>query len=140
MKNGLYFLLFVILIFAACQEEYYRTIGDFEMGDTVKINMHHSLYNAEHEVYIFLDSVLSDSRCPEKVICIWSGNAAVRFLIHAHGQSFPFVLNTLGGINFPKEIEVEGFRVVLVLLTPYPAIPQIIHQNDYVAYVKVEKL
>src|SRR5512133_3191605 len=40
---------------------------------------------------ICFDSVLTDSRCPENVVCIWAGEAIVRFKFNTYGKESRWV-------------------------------------------------
>jgi hypothetical protein len=80
------------------------------------------------------DSVLSDGRCPVGLECIWEGNAEVRFrmeLEHLHS----FTLNTHG--SFRTDTILEGFRIQLVDLLPYPVYQVEVPPEDYRASVVI---
>jgi hypothetical protein len=62
--------------------------------------------------------VEEDSRCPSDVQCVWQGNAAVRLAFEMQGSPPGTVLlNT--GVE-PTEVELGGYRVRLVQVTPVP--------------------
>ncbi|AMW04467.1 hypothetical protein [Gemmatimonas phototrophica] len=65
--------------------------------------------------------VLSDSRCPTRVKCVWEGDATVRFGYRfGRGATVPFVLqlNTA-----PRDTLIDRVRVVFDSLTPTLEVP-----------------
>ena len=93
--------------------------------------------NADYNISIVLDSVLNDSRCPIGMECIWAGNAEVRFIYSSANSTQPFVLNTL--TSFPTDTLIEGYRIKLNTLTPYPEAGLVIKQVDYKAEIQITK-
>lgn len=63
-------------------------------------------------------SVLEDSRCPAKAVCVWAGNAKIKIQISKNGgSSEEFELNT----NLkPQTIEYKGYQIKIVSLSPRP--------------------
>ena len=76
-----------------------------------------------------LDSVLNDSRCPTGAECIWAGNAAVRFTYTSASSKVSFVLNTIS--SFRTDSLIEGYRIRMTKLSPYPVLGVAIKQSDY---------
>jgi len=102
------------------------------LNDTVSLSFHDCLYYAENQMYICLDSVSGDSRCPKGVYCFWAGNAAVRFKLEkCNEKPVMFTLNTNSQLT-TSEI-IDGYRYKLVMLSPYPTIGHTINQKDYKA-------
>lgn len=63
-------------------------------------------------------SVLEDSRCPVRAVCVWAGNAKVRIDVSIrHRQKKTIELNT--GLD-PRTVEFEGYQFKLVSVTPRP--------------------
>jgi hypothetical protein len=82
--------------------------------------------------------VSSDSRCPEDVVCVWQGNAAVEIAVGmAEGPSHPRTLNTAAGL---PAVDCSGFRVTLLELRPAPHAGVPIPAQDYRARFRVEAL
>jgi len=84
MKKISFFGFLFLIIFAGCDlngnnsgDGSYN--GYVSLNDTVLIGYGDCLYNPENEFYISFDSVLTDSRCPEDVVCFWEGEAVARF-------------------------------------------------------------
>ena len=87
-----------------------------------------------------MDSVLNDSRCPSTVICVWEGNAEVRFLLTIDSIQTDFVLNTHGGNHFNSDTVLGGYSIKLLNLSPYPEDPGEILQVEYYAEVMVQAI
>ena len=60
----------------------YEYLYDFEYGDTIDLGYGNCLNDYNNQITFCFDSVITDSRCPENVICIWAGEAIARFSVH----------------------------------------------------------
>ena len=112
--------------------------NDLIFNDTIKISYQDCLYDPEDQMYICLDSVLSDSRCPIGANCFWEGNAEVRFKFEKFNEN-PILFNLNTNMQFPNGTIVEGYKFTLIGLTPYPSLKQRTAQKDYKAEILVEK-
>ena len=86
---------------------------------------------------VVFESVLEDSRCPEGVDCIWSGNAKIR--IRSSKQKHapaPIELNTNVG---PKSSSYLDYEVKLVALKPRPKADKPVQSNEYKATLIITK-
>src|SRR5262245_54350024 len=86
---------------------------------------------------VVFDSVLEDSRCPEGVDCIWSGNAKIR--IRSSKQKHapaPVELNTDVG---PKSSTYLDYEIKLVALKPRPKADKPVQSNEYKAALIITK-
>ena len=89
-------------------------------------------------VRLAFGQVLSDSRCPVDVNCVWAGNAEVELGIRAGmGPTIPLRLNTTLD---PRSAEQLGLRVTLLELKPAPRAGKTIKPEDYSVRVRVEAL
>ncbi len=70
----------------------------------------------ENNTTIKFDGV-RDSRCPMDVACVWAGDGGVSLaLSNGVEQLHSFLHTTL----FPREINYNGYRIILKSLNPYP--------------------
>lgn len=107
-------------------------------GDTASLSWHDCLKGPENNMYICLESVINDSRCPTGAYCFWEGNAIVRFKFEKfNDEPVLFDLNTHGG--FTTDTIISGYKFSLVGLYPYPALSRRIDQKDYKAQLVIEK-
>ena len=84
-------------------------------------------------------SVVSDSRCPEGVTCVWAGNAEVLIEAETGGSWAGLKLNTHGGDRFPKEGRHRQYSIGLVALKPRPHKDGAVKAADYVATLVIRK-
>lgn len=78
---------------------------------------------------IVFDSVSEDSRCPEGVNCIWSGNAVVKLIVSKNGKDeTELELNT--NIE-PSSSSYKGLDISLKRLSPYPKEGVSIRNENY---------
>jgi hypothetical protein len=94
------------------------------------------------QIRLCFDSVLSDSRCPANVLCVWQGTAVAKFLFTKNTEAHTIVLATfpLPGA-YSKDTIVSGYKIEFLNLTPYPGAPPLPpHGNEIWAEVKITKL
>lgn len=88
-------------------------------------------------------SVLSDSRCPRDVVCVWQGDAMVTIQADPpcllQGCLAPSALLELHTDGEPKEAEYFGYRIRLLALEPEPLAGGRIDPRSYVAWVRVTR-
>ena len=86
---------------------------------------------------IKFESVTDDSRCPQGVDCIWSGNAEVVLKVAGmKGETATIKLNT--NLN-PKEADYHGYTIKLARLSPYPKKDEKIESDQYEAVLLISK-
>ena len=114
-----YSCLFIILInfVTACKKsETTQANGKFEVA----------LYNCnkKSEPYICFDSLITDNRCPEDVVCIWSGYAMIKVSFHENRNThiFKMAIPNIRNLFFdaPADTTINGYRIVFSDLQPYP--------------------
>jgi hypothetical protein len=108
------------------------------LGDTISILWHDCLKGPENKMYICMESVINDSRCPTGAYCFWEGNATVRFKFEKVNEDpVLFDLNTHRG--FTTDTVISGYKFSLVGLDPYPTLNRRIDPKDYRAQIVIEK-
>jgi len=127
--------VFVLVALFCCKNDFIST--PLVLNKPIELRYGEISKNADYNISIVLDSVLNDSRCPIGMECIWAGNAAVRFIYSSANSTQPFVLNTL--TSFPTDTLIEGYRIKLNTLTPYPEAGLVIKQVDYKAEIQITK-
>jgi hypothetical protein len=73
--------------------------------------------------------VISDSRCPESVTCIWAGEAEVLLGITFNRSYFEQQITVTGKAS--EILESGNFRISLEYLDPYPVTPKKILTQEY---------
>ena len=107
------------------------------LNDTTEIANFETKFNFEQNLSLRMDSVLNDSRCPSNVVCVWEGNAEVRFLLRVDSVQTDFTLNTHGSGRFNSDTLIGGYKIKLLSLSPYPEDPVSIEQVVYRSAVMV---
>jgi len=78
---------------------------------------------------ISFKSVVEDSRCPEGVDCIWSGNAKVEIGVSRPGvEPGKLLLNTHLA---PQSGSYSSYKISLLALNPYPRSGETINPEKY---------
>ncbi len=106
------------------------------VGEPFQLGVGTSVVIADAGFSVGFDHVISDSRCPLNVECIWEGNAAARTWaeIPRADRTF-FDLNT--NPQFQREATFVGFIVRLLAVTPHPFDGVIIDPKDYIVTMVV---
>ena len=108
--------------------------GQFRLGEIFSLNYQEKKHNADENIGIKFESVLSDSRCPIDVNCVWEGNAEVEFTFSKNNVLRSIVLNT--GIE-PSKVSLFGYEIKLVRLEPPVLSNNPPEQEDYIAYLVI---
>lgn len=96
----------------------------------VTIKLGQNIFLSQEDLHIEFVSILSDSRCPLDVSCIWEGNAKIEIKINkTNFKSTSIKLNTSS--RFLNEGSYFNYKVKLIDLKPYPRTDIIIKENDY---------
>ena len=89
-------------------------------------------------VRVAFGQVLSDSRCPTDVVCVWEGNAEVEIGIRVGmGPTVPLRLNTT---QEPRFVDWQGIRVTLLALMPAARSDTDLKPEDYSVTLRLEPL
>ena len=119
-------------------------ITEFENFDnlifnyTIDLPYKECLYDPENQMYICLDSVLNDSRCPIGAFCIVAGNATVRFKYEKFSNT-PILFNLITNPESPKYAVIDKYKFTLIDLSPYPSFKEPGTKEKYKAQIIVEK-
>jgi len=135
MKEILLLPLALVFILSACKYDAIKEASASPVSAQLKLG--EASYIITPSITISLDSVLSDSRCPENANCVWAGNAEVRFIFSDNASEEKFTLKTNPGLK--TETVIHGYRIQLVKLTPYPNTSIVIKQTDYQAELSIQK-
>ena len=135
MKKLNLFAVLVLILLLACRNDLNQT--PLVLNKSIELKYGELIKNADYQISIVLDSVLNESRCPAGAECFWAGNAAVRFVYSSANSKVSFILNTSS--SFRTDSLIEGYRIKLITLTPYPKLGVEIKQSDYKAEVEIKK-
>lgn len=96
------------------------------------------------EMFFFGDNsvqfqqVISDSRCPKEVTCVWAGEAKVLVHIYEKGKFKNECILTVGGGNFPFDLlGNQIYSLSKLVLTPYPSVKNEDFGDEYVLNLSI---
>ena len=140
-KNNLAIFTFILLttIFTSCNTFQDLLKNNEIQSDTIVLRQGIPLYDATNRFIVVLDSVLSDSRCPKGVVCVWEGNAEVRLktIMTLYNKKNIFRLNT--NPQFTQDTIINNYRFKLLELNPYPENGKTFPHYNYRATIVIEK-
>ncbi len=129
----------VSLAVAACTST--RTVTEpvaysrSEAADSVRIRVGETI--VVENFRLRFDAVQSDSRCPSDVVCVWEGDALVSLVAELTANPSSAVPLKLHTSIAPKSGEAHGFKVELLVLTPYPSVASPIKADAYAAWLRI---
>jgi hypothetical protein len=108
------------------------------LGQPFDVRVRTAVVIESESLRVAFDAVLSDSRCPTGVTCVWAGDAHIRVLIQQDRQEAA-ALELHTHPTFAREADYRGYRVLLQAVAPYPAADQSIPPDAYVATLVVTR-
>lgn len=107
------FVLFSISMLS-CED----TILDqgFTLGREASFQVN-QLYTSADGFYTLKITEVGDSRCPEGVVCVWSGEVKVKGELTEKGQKQTFEIHSV--VN-QQNLQPNGFTVEIIDVKPYP--------------------
>ncbi|WBL25573.1 hypothetical protein [Zunongwangia sp. HGR-M22] len=128
MKKFLPIILMVLSIFSASAQIDSTSVFVTQIG--LKIGQEFD--NGDYKV--ILKKVISDSRCPKNVTCIWAGTAEVLIELKKGGISCREYLLEIGSsvdLNLNNLPQLSNINLKVKSLSPYPETPIKIKEEDY---------
>ncbi len=106
--------------------------------DTFTLDMENTLFDVTNQFFLEVDSVVSDSRCPKGVECIWEGNAEVRLHLKMNNSATHLLtLNT--NPRFAQDTTINHVNFRLLELNPYPVANKKAPYYNYEVKMAVER-
>lgn len=112
----------------------YKEFNNLLINDTVDLAYKDCLYDSDRQSYICLDTVLSDSRCPDGVVCVWAGEAKARFKFEKYNNSPVFIDLKEGA----RDTVFNGYSISFIKLLPYPKYGLQTKPEDYKARIMIK--
>lgn len=107
------------------------------LNDINRLSVGTTLNISSESLHVRFDSVSEDSRCPENMVCIWSGNARVHCtIIKNQSSKQQIVLNTT---TMPQNASYQGYTIRLAEVTPLPKAGERTPQSAYRAGITITK-
>jgi hypothetical protein len=137
-----------LLIVAACGKQtaapQTAQIPEFSLSQASdSIPLHMGEEAKVDDVYMVLNDVTNESRCPRGVQCVWAGDAIASITVHPpcikQGCKAASINQSLHTTLEPRSGEGWGHKVQLLALLPEPVVNQPTDKAQYVAWVRVTK-
>jgi hypothetical protein len=112
----------------------YQNYTDLKFYDTLVLAYKDCFYDRDGQSYICFDTVLTDSRCPIEVECVWAGEAIARFKIEKSDSS-PVFIDLHEGVN---DTVISGYKFSFIKLLPYPSYGNQTRPEDYKARIVIK--
>ncbi|MCI0665143.1 MAG: hypothetical protein L0220_29105 [Acidobacteria bacterium] len=110
---------------------------EIRLGQEFELKINQQAMIEDEGLAVVFESVLNDSRCPEGVVCVWSGNAKIRIKLCKQKQTpATSELNTDAG---PKSSSYMNYEVRLVTLKPRPKSNEAVRPSEYKATLVIKK-
>lgn len=132
-------MLPVLLFFSACEKNVNPSSVCIGLGDSTSFQLKYGetkrICDNDSTCIKFI-KVVSDSRCPSDVVCVWQGTAIIELgTCDAEGGSVNLE------IHKPVEYTIDGIKysAELTELNPYPDTRHPAELKDYVARIVVKR-
>ena len=133
-KASISFILLISLALLACKKDppippfkFYEGIGTLSVGQSGLFY----LKDTTEPIELKFVKVVSDSRCPEGVKCVWAGAISVEILLD---NSISMVISAID-----NTISYKGYKIIVTQATPYPKSGSVIREEDYKVEFKIYK-
>jgi hypothetical protein len=131
-------VLGLMLGLLSCGSESPTAATDVTLNEPFQIKVGETAHILGADVFITLDGVADDSRCPKDVTCIWEGQATVR-VSAARASETRSSLELRTRPESARTARFQQYTVRLTTLAPEPRSNTPIEQKDYVATLVVEE-
>jgi hypothetical protein len=132
MKAFAAFLVFVCVSMISCKEDE-KCVRIHYGKETVLFPG--TTYCAEDMAFSFQIEDISDGRCPEGVVCVWQGEAAITLAL----KGIPEGKVTLTTMQQPAGT-IGHYSFQLLEVIPYPKYKQPVEEDDYRVIVRVTNI
>lgn len=128
-----YLLVFFLFAGMGCEETVLEPVFAVGKESTFRIN---KLYTSADGQYTLQIKDISDSRCPEGVACIWSGEVTVKGELTVNQNKSTFELHTVLG---DQQKVPDGFTMKIVDAKPYPKYGTDSNAEDMLVTLLIQK-
>jgi hypothetical protein len=108
----------------------------FNLSDTLTLNYGQTKFNSENNLSLQFYSLIGDSRCPEDVVCVWEGDAELKFKLTINNEQIYFTLHTARNY-FNTDTTIWNYNINLIDVLPYPITTLQNKPEDYKAVIKI---
>ncbi|NGP89939.1 hypothetical protein [Fodinibius halophilus] len=123
-------ILLIISVLLNCENT--KSPVQPKIGEEFTIEYGQEITIPEEGITLRFNDVLTDSRCPQGVSCIWLGNAEIVIELNDTKAN----LNTL---LEPNQVRFSEYKVQFLSLKPYPKHDVELENKDYFAKLLISK-
>ncbi len=139
MTNKLMLFVLCTFCFFSCEKE--SALSDFVIGTPFNIPFAGTNHTPDDEVTVNFFEVVSDSRCPSDVTCVWEGESSVKLNLKIGAESEDLILSThLKMGQGPQKDTIGGYIISLLEVTPYPISTVDVPEEDYEIRLQIDEL
>jgi hypothetical protein len=128
-----YLLVFFLLAGMGCEKKLLEQT--FSIGSVSLFSVNHRYYSSDGR-YSLLIKEVSDSRCPEGVVCIWSGEVSLKGEWSDNGIKSDFELHT---VMTQLQKQPDGFTLKIVDAIPHPKAGTPSHPENLLITLSIQK-
>jgi hypothetical protein len=129
----------LVLLLAACGKPAPEPVQDGSipaaLAEPFQLRINQSAVITSENIKVYFRKVLSDSRCPSDVTCVWAGEARVELVVLQHSE-------VLGRYDVQAQGVAAVFRnytLAAEALDPYPESTTPINASEYLVTLIVKK-
>lgn len=112
--------------------------GSVALGNEFSLRPDETILIAGTPLSLRFADVVTDSRCPSDVTCVWAGDASIRLEAFVDGSAVPPV--ELHTERSKTRVRSEGFEIELLALRPWPRSDLQPREEDYEATLVVTRV
>jgi hypothetical protein len=103
------------------------------MGETFELAINDIAYIESADLLVHFVNVTEDSRCPSDVQCIWAGQVTVVIELRQNSTNTELgnLSLTMSGASNPPTSTIEGYKIKLLRVDPYPISTRPLQISDY---------
>lgn len=131
------YISYLFVLFAISMLSCEDTILDqgFTLGREASFQINQE-YTSADGIYALKITEVGDSRCPEGVVCVWSGEVTVKGELMEKGQKHTFEIHS---VVSQQNVQPDGFTVEIIDVKPYPKYGVETKPEDIVVTLLIKK-
>lgn len=131
-------LLFTLpLVLFGCKKLFNKC--DVGLGSTNVLGLNETICSDADDFSVTFTNVIYDERCFSGACSNFDGVAKLRFVFKNNRQSTPFHLYTSNSNGYYADTSINGFQILLGVVTPEPRAGQTFPEKDYKIEITVRK-
>ncbi len=130
----------VLFTYLSCEKEKSTEVG-FQLNTPFALQFAATNQSTEDNITVNFFEVLSDSRCPTDVTCVWEGESSVKINFKVDGTNTPLTLSTHERMGQGPQADTLGNYIIRLLeVNPYPVSTVQVPNEDYEIRLQIDEL